>query len=64
MLHETTPTAHNGQRWTLAVTLALVLQIVALGYWAGSLSAKVDALTRAVTELSLDLRAHINAPSR
>jgi hypothetical protein len=45
------------RHWTLGIILALLLQVVAFSYWAGSLNARVNALTGAVEQLQREFAA-------
>jgi hypothetical protein len=44
-------------RWALGVIMALLLQVVAFSYWAGTLKARVDGLTSAVEQLQREFTA-------
>ena len=49
----------DSHRWSLGIILALLLQVVAISYWAGSLTARVNGLTSAVEQLQREIAAMI-----
>jgi cell division protein FtsB len=57
-------TPHETERkqqgpWPWTILLAVLLQIIAFSFWAGSLTARVDALTTAVEQLQKEFTAMV-----
>jgi len=46
-------------RWLAGLALAVLLQAVAFGYWAGSITERVASLTRTVDALRIDMNHFI-----